>query len=384
MKQLSRSRVREFCKRNAVSENVFFLTAFSVCVSIFADTDDVACSGIHNGRTDSRWSRAAGPLFRTSIFRYKEEEHESVAGLLKRIGNEMLENMKRRISTLHINDMFFQYQGDLERVAVIGEAAAERIPIDTDDIPFHLIVIPDDIGYSYTLKFRSSRFERELVKVFLEVVNDISYALLEESTVARLKHRIDEKHYPVHFRISAEELNSAAGKKIISGVADTEEIKVYVLDKKYEKTPYGAWGTLYLLDHKTEGREDSAVVPYAGGSLYNTGRKARISPDGKVEFIERAGRNVLLENTERRRFIDLAKIEQAGQEAGKTAGQQAAKEYPAVKGARAYVGYGDNNEMKLALEISSSTRPDEEDLKRYLERTCGHDYVPSELILNDF
>lgn len=59
---LSKRVVQAFCKRNNVSENVFFLTAFNYCISIFANDDDVVCTSTHSGRTDSRWYRVIGPI----------------------------------------------------------------------------------------------------------------------------------------------------------------------------------------------------------------------------------------------------------------------------------------------------------------------------------
>ncbi len=50
--------------------------------------------------------------------------------------------------------------------------------------------------------------------------------------------------------------------------------------------------------------------------LYQTGREARIMPDGRLEFLEQGGRTVMREGLTGRRFLDLYKLEQALESAG--------------------------------------------------------------------
>ncbi len=54
-----------------------FLTAYNYCISIFANEKDVVSTSIHSGRTDSRWTRLAGCLFTTYLFRYTNVPHET-------------------------------------------------------------------------------------------------------------------------------------------------------------------------------------------------------------------------------------------------------------------------------------------------------------------
>ena len=71
-----------FCKKNGVTENVMFLTAFNYCISVFSDQKDIFSNSIHSGRTDSRWTRIVGPLFLTYYCRYTQTAHERVTELL--------------------------------------------------------------------------------------------------------------------------------------------------------------------------------------------------------------------------------------------------------------------------------------------------------------
>ena len=45
--------------------------------------------------------------------------------------------------------------------------------------------------------------------------------------------------------------------------------------------------------------------------LYQTGRQARIMPDGRLEFLEQGGRTIMREGLTGREVLDLYKLEQA-------------------------------------------------------------------------
>ena len=81
-KGINRGRLLSFCRRNGISENVVFLTAFNYCIGLFSNEKDTVGTSIHSGRTDSRWNRLAGPLFLTYYFRCTQKPDESVKELL--------------------------------------------------------------------------------------------------------------------------------------------------------------------------------------------------------------------------------------------------------------------------------------------------------------
>ena len=58
------------------------------------------------------------------------------------------------------------------------------------------------------------------------------------------------------------------------------------------------------------GWSDKITNPYGPGMLYQTGREARIMPDGRLEFLEQGGRTVMREGLTGRKFLDLYKLEQ--------------------------------------------------------------------------
>lgn len=355
----NRKTITAFCRKNGVSENVLFLTAFNYCVAIFQNDKDAVSTSIHSGRTDSRWTRLAGCLFLTYLFRYTNIPHETVPQLLARSGKQIMETMQCHISTLHADEMFFQYQGDILNIDEIGGAPAERQKIQLDSLPFHLQVMSDRKGYYYELRYWENRFDRQQLKIFMTCLESIVEAMMEEPSVRRLKKHLPEPLFPKHYYVSAGAVNREAGCRLIGDADGETKVKAYVLDEYCRKQPFGAWGSLYIMDHATEGWPDKITNPYGPGMLYQTGRTARILPDGSLDLLEKGGRTVMVESLGGRIYPDLGQVEQA------------LSRYEGIERADVFVEYGENNKMVVAAEICGKEEPDQEKLTSYLAENCG-------------
>ena len=370
--EINRKKLVGFCQRYGVSENVFFLTAFNYCISIFSGEKDIVSTSIHNGRTDSRWNRVAGPLFLTYLFRYNNIPHETVTELLKRMAKQILGTMKCHISTLHMDEMFFQYQGELLNLDTIGDAPSTRERIQLDSLPFHMMVYADDLGYRYELRYWKNRFDGRQLEIFIAAMQAVMTAMFTETSVRKLADHLPDNIFPKHFYIEAGRLNEAAGEKLVGDVGEKELIKVYVLDKKYRKRPFGGWGQLYVLNHKVKGDGESIDYPYGGGTLYRTDRVARILPNGEVSFLNNTGRTIMVEDVQGRLYHDCAEIEKA------------ILDYPAIKYAHVYAQYAQNNKIHLAADVESSHEIKMDDLTRYLAAQVGKEHLPQDWNIKSF
>lgn len=365
--KLNRKKITAFCRDNGVSENVMFLTAFNYCIGIFSNEADTISTTIHSGRTDSRWNRLAGPLFRTYFFRQELDLEDTVEGLLKRGGKQIMETMRCYVSNLHADEMFFQYQGDILNIDEIGGYPAERMKMQLGSLPFHMQVFTDEKGYFCELRYWENRFDRKLLCVFMEAFESVVEAMLEEKLARRLKRRLPESLFPVHYFVEAGAVNREAGRLLITDVGAHAKVKPYVLDESCRKKPYGGWGNLYILDHATDGYVDSITNPYGPGTLYQTGRTARILPDGSIDMLENGGRTVLSEDLAGRHFLSLSKLESL------------LADYPGVARAEAYMRYGEGNKMVLAADIYGEEEPDSARIGAYLAEYCEKPLIPAEL-----
>ena len=377
-RKLSRHQVTAFCKKYSVSENVFFLTAYNLSIGIFSNEDDTVCSSIHSGRTDSRWHRLAGPLFLTYYFRCTPDIDQTVPELLKTSGKQIVNTMRCYISNLHADEMFFQYQGDLLNIGTIGGYPAKREKMQLDALPFHLQVFTDEKGYYYELRYWENRFDRAQLECFMMIMETLMEAMQEETLVRRLKRHLPDKLFPLHYTVTADQLNHTVQRQLLRNVDGKEPLKVYVFDKNCRKKPFGAWGELYVMDYEPETWRDRITNPYGPGMLYQTGYTARILPDGSLDLLENGGRTILQEGLTGRHFLDLYKLEST------------LCHYPGVERAEAYVRYAEGNKLILTAEVSPAmeagpagfdkkTELDIVKIREYLERNCEKSLIPSEI-----
>ena len=363
--KINRKKLTAFCHENGVSENVVFLTAYNYCISLFSNEKDTVSTSIHSGRTDSRWNRLAGPLFRTYYFRYTENKEETVAEMLKRSGRQIMETMRCYMSNLHADEMFFQYQGDILNINTIGGYPAERQRIQLDSLPFHLQVFSDDKGYYYELRYWENRFDRQQLQVFMTAVECVAEAMMDEHFARRLKRYLPEELFPKHYFVEAGTINWEAGSRLITDVSAETMVKAYVLDENCRKKPFGGWGTLYIMDHKPADCVDQITNPYGPGVLYQTSCTARILPDGSIHMLEQGGRIIMTESLTGRHFLDLYRLEDT------------ACQYPGVEWAEAYVAYGAGNTMVLTLDVYGKNQLDTENLQKYLTERCEKPLIPA-------
>ena len=363
--KINRKKLTAFCHENGVSENVVFLTAYNYCISLFSNEKDTVSTSIHSGRTDSRWNRLAGPLFRTYYFRYTENKEETVAEMLKRSGRQIMETMRCYMSNLHADEMFFQYQGDILNINTIGGYPAERQRIQLDSLPFHLQVFSDDKGYYYELRSWENRFDRQQLQVFMTAVECVAEAMMDEHFARRLKRYLPEELFPKHYFVEAGTINWEAGSRLITDVSAETMVKAYVLDENCRKKPFGGWGTLYIMDHKPADCVDQITNPYGPGVLYQTSCTARILPDGSIHMLEQGGRIIMTESLTGRHFLDLYRLEDT------------ACQYPGVERAEAYVAYGAGNTMVLTLDVYGKNQLDTENLQKYLTERCEKPLIPA-------
>lgn len=363
--KISRKKLTAFCHENGVSENVVFLTAYNYCISLFSNEKDTVSTSIHSGRTDSRWNRLAGPLFRTYYFRYTENKEETVEEMLKRSGRQIMATMRCYMSNLHADEMFFQYQGDILNINTIGGYPAERQRIQLDSLPFHLQVFSDDRGYYYELRYWENRFDRQQLQVFMTAVECVAEAMMDEHFARRLKRHLPDELFPKHYFVEAGIVNWEAGSRLITDVTAETKVKAYVLDENCRKKPFGGWGTLYIMDHKPADCVDQITNPYGPGVLYQTSRTARILPDGSIHMLEQGGRIIMTESLTGRHFLDLYRLEDT------------ACQYPGVERAEAYVEYGAGNTMVLTLDVYGKNQPNAELLQKYLTERCEKPLIPA-------
>ena len=109
--------------------------------------------------------------------------------------------------------------------------------------------------------------------------------------------------------------------------------------------------------------------PYGPGTLYSTGLKGRILRDGTVDFLEKAGREVVTDGVHGRRFFDLNKVEEN------------LLDCDGIQTAQAYMKYNPaENELTLYADITAEEGFDKAACLENLKQNSIPELVPVELI----
>ena len=146
---------------------------------------------------------------------------------------------------------------------------------------------------------------------------------------------------------------------------DEDHIKVYILDEGYRKKPFGAWGPMYVMDYQPARVGEVIENPYGPGTLYDTGMKARILPDGTVDFLETKGREVMTDGVNGRRFFDLPAVEER------------LTSIQGIHEAHAYMKYNpDTNEMNLYADVRADDGFDADACLEAMKQDCPPEQLP--------
>ena len=325
--KIDKEKMQRISHKHGISDNIVFLTAFNQCISIFSDRDDTVSTSIHNGRTDSRWARIAGCLFVTYTYRHIFSAKETLEDMFQTSARQVMETMCSHIHSLHADEMFIQYQGDLFSHDEIGGAPVEMVPMQLDSLPFHLMIhAKRDGSYFYELRYWANRFEEQQLAIFIDAMDAVLSAMEEANVIHDLKNHLPEHIFPV----------------------DTQN---KILDRHGRIQPIGGWGELYVDDQPT-------------------GRTARILIDGNVDYLETSGRTVMNEGLFGRLYPDQAKVEEILQS------------YPGITKAAAYISLVEKNYFWLTINIETDGTVVKDALLAHLAAYEDKSLMPHKVIMD--
>ena len=324
--QINKEKMEKIAQKYNVSDNIVFLTAFNQCISIFSDRDDTLSTSIHNGRTDSRWARLVGCLFVTYNYRHTFSDDEKLSEMFRSSSRQVMESMCSHIHTLHADEMFIQYQGDLFSHGELGGAPAQMVPMRLDSLPFHLMVHAANGGYFYELRYWENRFEQQQLSIFMAAMDAILGAMAEEETIGNLRNHLPANLFP-------------------------GDVQNKILDRKGRIQPIGGWGALYV-------------------DGLSTGKTARILPDGTIDYLEESGRTVMNEGLLGRLYPDQVKVEEILQA------------YPGVKKAEAYISLGEKNYFMLTINVETDGTVTKDALLAHIAAHGDQSMIPPKVIID--
>ncbi|WP_044974093.1 AMP-binding protein [Ruminococcus sp. HUN007] len=360
--RINREKVMNFCAEHCTSENILFLTAFNICISLFSGNESIFTTSIHSGRTDGRYADSIGMYFRQYACRYDSGKCRTTDELLEDTASQVRDVMKLHTSCSSNGEYLFQFQGDIFNVDRIGDLQCKRVDISIDSHPFRIMIMNRARSYMLHLSYHANRFDTSTVYVLIDCYQHVVNALLENKTIPEIISGLPEEICAGRLMLSSEEINAESGRALIP--ESSENTGVWILDEHtLDLKPFGAWGTLFIADRKPASYTSALKNPHAAGILYNTGIKARIMPDNSLNVFGPESRVVRVENHKGGYYYDLNEVEK---EAMKCKG---------VTAARAYLEYSKEYRVYvLRLDVETDSSMNKEDVVSYF-----NDNVPENL-----
>ena len=225
----------------------------------------------------------------------------------------------------------------------------------------------DENGYFTELRYWKNRFSEDILSVFLNCYEHILAAMTKERSARCLKKHLPDEVFPKHYQVQAGDLSAEAGTTFLKDTEPTQSVSAYVLDERFNKKPFGAWGKLYIMDKEPVQYEEIVRHPEKRGHLlYDTGIIARILPDGRIDFLENSGRTVLTDGAHGRRYYDLGALERTLAPIQK------------VKAVQAYMVYDNStNEMRLEMDVDTEQNSFINELRTVAGENLGEQMVPT-------
>ena len=362
--RINREEVMSFCTEHCTSENILFLTAFNICLSLFSGKRNVFATSIHSGRTDGKYADSIGMYFRQYACRYDAGKYETTADILDDAGVQVRNAMKMHSSCSNNGEFLFQFQGDIFHVDNIGDLPCKRVDINIDSYPFRIMIMNSENSYLLHLSYWANRFDTSSIYVFIDCYQHIVNALLRCKTISEVIASIPAEICPEKTRTTTDEINEKTGRKAFA--ESSAPLSAYVLDSDDLSTkPFGAWGTLYISDERPESYNSSVKNPYSSGILYNTGIRARIMPDNTLDIFGPESRVVRVETHRGGFYYNLSEVEKA------------ALECDGVTRARAYIDYEKAYRVYvLKLDVETDSKTDEESVSEYFKNNVSENLRP--------
>ncbi len=212
--------IKDFCRRNNLTENAFFNAVFALVLSKYEYSNEAIYTTLWNSRKDSRLQRAVVMLVKTFPAVAKIDGNLEIVDFIRELGTELSDNMAHDLysfaeicTNIGIRaDMFFTYQGDNLDFHIIGGEEAELCPVAFDKIkaPFDVEVMVKggkiNIACEYDRKHYTVDYVGGFIDCFIKAAGEFlsktrvkDVDILDKRAAARVEG-FNATDYPVNLK----------------------------------------------------------------------------------------------------------------------------------------------------------------------------------------
>lgn len=215
--KLSLERIQSFCRKNKITQNVFFTSVMGYVLGKYANSESACFTTIYNGRGDGRTAELMGMLVKTLPIFCNLEENIEVPQYLNTVQEQLRLSMAHDIYSFaeisrayHIKpDIMFVYQGDdfVEfeiggQKTIFREGVSDRAKAD---ISINIFV--EDNRYRYEFEYRKNMFSEAFIERMYDILTEAASSFLTAATLgdvnitspeqAAIVEQFNQTEYPV-------------------------------------------------------------------------------------------------------------------------------------------------------------------------------------------
>ena len=181
----STSAIRDYCRKNAVTENAFFNAVFGFVLAKYNNASEAVFATIYNGRNDSRKMRTMDMMVKTMPCRFRMSDGSAVIDIIRSQASQIEDLMANDLfSFAEANhnygvtaDTLLAYQGDSFGVKVLAGHPATAIPVslNTAKADITLQIFINDGCLEYKAEYNPRKYSADTIENILSSISETAH-----------------------------------------------------------------------------------------------------------------------------------------------------------------------------------------------------------------
>lgn len=191
--KLSYDRVEEFCRKNRITPNIFFLSVMGYVLGKYTNGEESCFTTVYNGRNDGRTGAMMGMLVKTLPVLCALDEKTGVPAYLSAVQEQLLSSMSHDIYSFaqisrayHIKpDVMFVYQGDdFVEFELGGQKTVFREGVsDKAKAKISVNVFVEQETYRYEFEYRKDWYSEAFIERMSDILVEAANSFLTAKTL---------------------------------------------------------------------------------------------------------------------------------------------------------------------------------------------------------
>ena len=199
--EISVQSVKDFCKKNKITENVFFISVFGLTLGKYNFRKDAVFTTIYHGRNDSRLSETVGMLVKTLpvYCDFSGSAKECLTGVQQQLIDSMnndiypFSQISREFNIKA--DAMVIYQGDSFEFDTIGGefASEEPVHLNAAKAPVSVSISIQRNKFVFDIEYRGDKYNEETMKYLADNLEIAAEGILSESEPSDIRLMFEEQ-----------------------------------------------------------------------------------------------------------------------------------------------------------------------------------------------